>query len=284
MQNSEINQLATYNVDEAGDGILFGRKGRIRLYEPDSSKFFILGMIRCEQDERVASSLYELRTKILSNPLYSGIPSAQEDAGKTAKFFHAKDDHPEIRAKVFEWLTMVDFRFYAVVKEMKKVLEYVKSRNQMDSSYRYHPNELYDLSTRMLFKQRLHKESRYKVIFARRGKSDRTIALKEQLVKTRENFLLENKNRGQTKAELEIQPAYPWEETCLQIADYSLWAVQRCYERGEDRFLNAIWPKVSLIHDVDDTAKKVYGKYYTRKTKLPDQQSNHSGAYLGTCQ
>jgi hypothetical protein len=158
MSQPEKN-TASYYVDEADDGVLFGKKGHVRIHDPDSSRFFILGMIRCENDTEIVEGIQELRKGILSNPLFAGIPSAQIEAGKTAKFFHAKDDHPEIRAKVFEWLTSADFKLYAVVKEMQQVLKYVQSRNQMDSTYRYHPNELYDLSTRMLFKPRLHQES-----------------------------------------------------------------------------------------------------------------------------
>ncbi len=40
----------------------------------------------------------------------------------------------------------------------------------------------------------------------------------------------------------------------MQVADYCLWALQRFYERREDRFLNLLTPKIGLIHDVDDTA------------------------------
>lgn len=262
----------TYYVDEAGDGVLFGRKGRVRINEPEARKFFMLGMVRCKDDTAAADELDRLRKSLLANPLYAGIPSMAPEAGKTARFFHAKDDHNEVRARVFELLTQIDFRFFAVVKEMRSVLEYVRSRNQMDSSYRYHPNELYDLTTRMLFKERLHKESAYRITFARRGRSDRTEALKTELQATRERFLRKH-SKDLEEPTLEICPAYPWQNICLQIADYALWALQRCYERGEDRFLRTIWDKVSVIRDVDDPSGKHYGTYYTRKTSLPDIQT-----------
>lgn len=51
-----------------------------------------------------------------------------------------------------------------------------------------------------------------------------------------------------------------------------LWAVQRCYEKQESRFLNALWPKVSLIHDVDDRTGADYGRYLTRKDQPPDPE------------
>ncbi|MEX0290144.1 MAG: DUF3800 domain-containing protein [Flavobacteriaceae bacterium] len=262
---------ATYYVDEAGDGVLFARKGRLIINEPEARRFFILGMIRCAVDLDAEQKLEALRQSLLANPLYSGIASMAPEAKKTARFFHAKDDHNEVRARVYELLVKLDFKFFAVIKDMRQVLEYVKTRNQIDANYKYRPNELYDLTTRMLFKQRLHKQSTYRVTFARRGKSDRTKALKDQLTKARERFIEEHSLELEN-AHMEICPSYPWQSKCLQIADYALWALQRCYEKGEDRFLKAIWSKVSLIHDVDDPEGKSYGTYLTRNSPLPDVQ------------
>ena len=259
-----------YHVDEAGDGVLFGQKGRNRLNDTNGSQFFMLGMVRCINEPQVVSALSKLRADLIANPLYASIPSMQPEAGKTSRAFHAKDDHAEIRAKVFELLLTLDFKFYAVIKDMRAVHRYVRARQFMDSTYRYHPNELYDLTARMLFKQRLHKDSHYRIVFARRGTSDRTAALRDQLEQTRQRFLREQ--RLQHDAVLEIQPAYPWEEPCLQIADYCLWALQRCYERQEARFLHALWPKVSLIHDVDDPMGKQYGTYLTRTNAPPNPE------------
>jgi len=260
-----------YHVDEAGDGVLFGQRGRDRLRDEGANQFFMLGMVCCPAPEEVARRLADQRSALQANPLYAGIFSLQPAAMKTARAFHAKDDHAEIRSKVFEMLTSLDFKFYAVIKDMRKVHDYVRRRNQMDANYRYHPNELYDLTVRMLFKERLHQDAHCRVVFARRGKADRTAALRVQLEQTRQRFLAA---RGAASAiTLEIMPAYPWEEPCVQVADYCLWALQRCYERHEARFLHAIWPKVSLIHDVDDPAAKAgYGTYLRRKDPPPDPQ------------
>ena len=179
--------LATYYVDEAGDGVLFGPMGRNRLDDPDAPRFFMLGMVRCTVDSDAENTLRQLREALQANPLYASIPSMQTVEGKTARAFHAKDDHPEVRAKVFEALLNIDFKFFAVIKDMRAVLKYVEGRNRMNGTYRYHPNELYDLSVRMLFKNKLHTQDRYTI--ARRGKSDRTKALRDQLEVARIAFL-----------------------------------------------------------------------------------------------
>lgn len=260
----------SYYVDEAGDGVLFGPMGRDRLQDADAPKFFMLGMVRCGDEAEVGRQLAELRASLQRNPLYATIHSLRPEEEKTARAFHAKDDHAEIRSKVFELLVTLDFKFYAVIKDMRAVRNYVKDRNRMDSRYRYHPNELYDLTVRMLFKQRLHQEDHYRVVFARRGKSDRTAALTRELEQTRQRFLAEHKVANTPK--LEILPAYPWEQPTIQVADYCLWALQRCYEKQEARFLNALWPKVSLIHDVDDRSGADYGRFLTRKDLPPDPE------------
>lgn len=259
---------ATFYVDEAGDGVLFGKRGRIRLDDPDAMKFFVLGMVRFPVDQIAREALQQLRQEIVSNPLYSSIPSLRPDARKTALAFHAKDDHPEIRAKVFELLVKLDFKLYAVIKDMRAVLRYVQGRNQTHPSYRYRPNELYDLTVRMLFTDRLHQADQYRITFARRGKSDRSQSLRVELEKARLKFL--KAHHREHSAEVAILPARPEDEPCLQVSDYCLWAIQRCYEKHEHRFLHAIWPKVSLIRDVDDPRDTRYGSYWTRRDSPPD--------------
>lgn len=260
-----------YFVDEAGDGVLFGQKGRIRLQDPHAMRFFMLGKVSIANEPAVVEALSQLRERLQANPLYASIPSLRPDAKKTTLFFHAKDDHPEIRSKVFESLVELDFKFFAVIKDMRSVLSYVRQREQRDSTYRYHPNELYDFSVRQLFHQRLHGHPHTEVVFARRGKADRTESLRQHLLAAAA------KSRSSANADdvrqIDVIPADPRQETCLQVADYCLWALQRCYERCETRFIEALWPKVSLIRDLDDRRESQYGTYLTRKNSPPNEQA-----------
>jgi hypothetical protein len=63
-------------------------------------------------------------------------------------------------------------------------------------------------------------------------------------------------------------PHYPTTEPALQAVDYFLWALQRTYEKREDRFLELVWPQCSLVVDVDDTREAEYGTYYTKQKPL----------------
>jgi hypothetical protein len=97
----------------------------------------------------------------------------------------------------------------------------------------------------MLFKQRLHVHSNIDVTFARRGKSDRTDALRKQLEAIQAQFT--SNSTASTPATLTIKPANSCDVVGLQIADYALWALQSCYESYEARFLHALWPKGALM-------------------------------------
>lgn len=50
--------------------------------------------------------------------------------------------------------------------------------------------------------------------------------------------------------------------------DYYLWALQRFYERGEERFLDLIWPQVGEIHDLDRLEHGRRGVFYTKQKPL----------------
>jgi hypothetical protein len=146
------------------------------------------------------------------------------------------------------------------------VLDYVRARNERDAAYRYKPDELYDHAARRLFKERLHKHDGYSIRFAIRGNSHRTTAFQAALESARERFARE---RGITVAsKLDVKACRPTNEPALQAVDYFLWALQRTFEKREDRYLQLLWPQCSLIVDVDDTRAAEYGAYYTRQKPL----------------
>jgi hypothetical protein len=65
------------------------------------------------------------------------------------------------------------------------------------------------------------------------------------------------------------------------VTDYCLWALQRCYERCETRFIEALWPRVSLIRDIDDDRVNSYGAYLTRKSLPPTESAIKKPADIG---
>ena len=255
-----------YFVDEAGDPTLFGQRGKVLVGSEGCSKYFILGKLDVADPALLASEMTGLRARLLADPYFQGVPSMQPEQGKTAIALHAKDDLPEVRREVFNLLLTQKVQFFAVVRDKAVITKKVIEHNKKQPKYRYHPNQLYDRCVSRLFKERLHKDDGYSIFFARRGKSDRTEALAKALEAARNAF---RKSWGIAgTAPIEIIPGNPAEVVCLQAVDYFLWALQRFYEKDEDRFLNLIWPQTKLVIDVDDTRDKAYGVYYTQSNPL----------------
>jgi hypothetical protein len=152
---------------------------------------------------------------------------------------------------------------------MSAVARQVKARNERDPTYRYRPTELYDSAVRRLFDKKLHTRPAFDVVFASRGKA-RTQALREHLLKAQ---AASRKAAGTyPDAAIHVRAMPSHQHAGLQVADYCLWALQRLFTKGEDRFLSLIWPKVGLIVDADDISEKPYGTYHTRKRPPLDAQ------------
>ena len=266
MTPDPLPSIRHYFVDEAGDGTLFDRKGRVLIGTAGCSRYFMLGLVDVPDPLRLQRDMDDLRARLLADPYFKTVPSFQPGEQKTAVAFHAKDDLPEVRREVFALLLRHQLRFLAVVRDKQKLLEYVRLRNEREAAYRYNPNEVYDYLVRRLFKNLLHKDDEYNITFARRGNSDRTAALRTSLDAARLRFA---EQWGiVSAASLNVLPRSAHETAGLQAADYLLWAVQRLYERREDRYLQYVWPLVRLVHDVDDTRTAQYGVYYTQKKPL----------------
>lgn len=256
-----------YFVDEGGDSTLFASRGRVIIETPGCSHFFMLGLLDVPDPAGLQQAFDDLRARLMNDLYFKDVPSLREDGQKTALAFHAKDDLPEVRKEVFMLLrNALGLRFFAVVTDKWRVLEYVRQQNERNPTYRYHPNELYDYLVRRLFKNLLHKDSGYEIVFSGRGKSDRTEALLQAIETARQRFA---RQWGiNNMATINVLARTPQQDAGLQAVDYFTWALQRLYEKGEDRFLSYLWPAVHLVQDIDDKRQAGYGMYYTQKKPL----------------
>lgn len=261
-----------YFIDEAGDGTLFDKNGRVIIGEEGCSKFFMIGLADIDAPTALQADLDGLRSQILADPFLKKLRQFRSDRKETSVYFHATVDPVEVRWEVYKILLRHEFRFTAVIKTKRTVLDYVKSRNQQDKDYWYHEDELYDFILRRLLKERLHQHDAYRVMFAIRGNKKRSAEFRAAIEQSRAAFL-EEKQISSASA-IEVIPAYSRDAAGLQVVDYCLWALQRVCERPDepvcDRYLNPLWEagKISLVIDCDDTTKASYGEYYTKKKPL----------------
>ena len=274
-ENRDGFDLPHYYVDEAGDPTLFTKRGAILVGLPNCSRYFMMGFLHVAAPDELKADLDQLRQCVLADPYFQDVPSLQPERRKTAVAFHAKDDLPEIRKMVFDRLLKHDLRFHAVVSDKGAFVNWVKNTNRQTDRYHYHPNRMYDMLVKRLFRDHLHKHETYQIFFAQRGSKDRSKALANALGDARRNFARKWDIIGEGK--IDIHVTTPARCVPLQAVDYFLWALQRCYERREDRYIRYLWPKVRRIHDIDDRRQNSYGVYYSQKNpleadKLPDAQ------------
>jgi hypothetical protein len=266
MTTDQPNSIRQYFVDEAGDSVLFDSRGRVIVGTQGCSRFFSLGVADIAEPDKLAKEMEELRTSLLADSYFRGVPSMRLDGRKTASGFHATNDLPEVRREVFSLILKHQVKFFAVVQSKQRLLDYVRQRNEQDDIYRYRPDEHYDYLVKRLFKQLLHKHDEYNITFAKRGSANRTDALRNAIEAARMRFCEEV---GITTSPIiDVGVTTPPKCSGLQVVDYFLWALQRLYERAEDRYIQFVWPLVGLVHDLDVTEKSMSGTHYTKKRPL----------------
>jgi hypothetical protein len=239
-----------YFVDESGDPSFYDRKGRFIVGKEGCSKILMLGFISTSTPDVLRSKLAEVKNSVVQDKYLKPIPSLADSIDA----FHAKDDCPEVRERVFKAIANLPFKAEFIVARKKEQV--------FEKKHRKNPNLFYDDMVTKLFQNSLHKSDKNIIYFSVRGNSARQEPL-ENAVRAA-TFSFEKRWGQKIESEIGIFPQRPVGEPCLQVIDYMNWAVQRAFVRGEMRYLEFVREKISLIFDIYDYDK--YPKnFYTRK-------------------
>lgn len=265
MSSDTVKQTYKYHrfIDEAGD-MTFFKKGKIpaELGENGISKVFILGMVSIKQPLSEVRELIDTFCKeIESDPYFNKIPSVKKRIDAGGFYLHAKDDPPELRYKFITYLTE-NISFSAqMVAGRKSTTRFVYKHNGQE-------REFYaDLLSHLLKDKGAYEK--LVINIAERGSSTGNKNLEDALSQAHAR----HGKRRSTKysADIKFNVQKYSSEPILAIADYTLWTVQRVFERGETRFYDAIQSKLPLILDLYDTSKYVgYKNYYGPKNPLTE--------------
>lgn len=274
MSETPSEQARHFFVDEAGDLTLFNKRGTVIIGREGVSQCFMVGLAIIPDPDHVAKTLNQLRADLLADPYFQGVPSMQPERKKTAVTFHAKDDLPEVRREVFKLLPTFGAKVIVAIRRKSRLVE--EARALHASGQKIRDDDVYDNLVQRIFKDVLHKASENHIVFARRGKTKRTEALEDAIEKARAKFT--RKWGIASDKDVHIDALYPSQSAGLQVIDYYLWALQRCYERSEARFFNVLQSDYRLIMDIDDTRNRPYGEWYKdsniltlEKIKKPDK-------------
>jgi len=260
--------VSNYYVDEAGDLTLFNKRGHVIVGKQGVSRVFMVGVAYLPDPQLAHQKLEGLRAELLADPYFKDVPSMQPKAKKTALCFHANDDLAEVRREVFKVLPHLGAKVLVAIRRKEYLV--MSARLLQFRQSKISPNDVYDDLVKRLFKTTLHTAEKNRIVFARRGKAVRQHALEEAIRRAKLNF--ERKTGISSHSETVLFSGYPSQHAGLQVIDYYLWALQRLFERGEDRFFRLLAPGYRLIMDLDDTRNKPYGEWYSDSNPLEPQK------------
>lgn len=237
-------------VDEAGDPTFYDRAGNLIVGQPGCSPLLILVFIETQNPKPIRQAVLDLQQEVVADPYFQDFPSIR----KTAMAFHAKDDVPEIRYRLFKLIAALDFRAQCVVaRKIERVFR---------NSFHANENAFYDHLVTHLFQNALHRYEHNWIYFAKRGSRNRQVPLVAAIHLGIEQF--EQRWSAKVTTTFSVQAQTPAGEPCLSVIDYINWAVYRAFTRGEMRYYRVIEDKVSLLVDLYDAAKYPQN-WYSRK-------------------
>ena len=92
-------------LDEAGDPAFYGKGKVIAIGQPGVSLAFSLGMVTFLSDLKgLRQAVVDLQRAVGADEYLSCIPSVQKKIAKGGFHFHAPDDPPEVRERMFKFI------------------------------------------------------------------------------------------------------------------------------------------------------------------------------------
>jgi hypothetical protein len=251
-------------LDESGDTTFFGKGGVPILGQQGVSQSFGIGMVKFNAPVReLREQIVALQKQVETDDYVNRIPSVQKRVQKGGFFFHAKDDTPELRERLFKWIRQTDCSLEMVVGRKIPGL-FARKHNGKDSEF------YADLLSHLL-KNKLHIGQRLVLNVAERGTTTRNHTLELALSKAHERFT-KKRDAKDIRLEVVFNVQNPRTEPLLCVPDYLGWAVQRVFERGETRHYDFVRERVSLVIDLyDETNYEGSQNYYTAKHPLTAQ-------------
>ncbi|HEY4983620.1 MAG TPA: DUF3800 domain-containing protein [Verrucomicrobiae bacterium] len=248
-------------LDEAGDTTFYGKGKVIVIGQPGVSLAFSLGMAKFNSDlNTLRQSVVELQHSVEADDYLKGIPSVQKKIAKGGFHFHATDDPPEVRERMFKFIKTVDCSLEIVVGRKMPSL-FLRKHNGKES-------EFYADLLSHLVKTKLKQDQKLVLNVAERGPSTKNANLDLALQKAVDRFG-KKWDVSEIRSKVVFNVQNPRSEPLLNIADYLCWAVQRVFERGEMRHYDFVREKISLVVDLYDSANYEGSQnYYTRNRPL----------------
>lgn len=230
-------------IDEGGDPSFYAKRKTLIVGKQGYQPMLNLGMVSLSDKKEIRSAITKFGESLKSDPLYSSIHSlSQQDW-----YFHACNDHPEVRAKFFEFLRDLDGYESHIVLGRKRLSTFTNKHNSNEKEF------YFDLIYHLLKDRLTSEEVDYHIFLSAREKNTQKY-LEDAIEKA---IARDNKNREKP---LEINYKFDivrsQDTPELSIIDYLLWGLQRYVLKGEIRFYKALTSKYDQIIDLYDVTNQ----------------------------
>ena len=255
-------------LDESGDPTFY-EKGRIlALGKPGISLSFSLGMVKFNVElPAIRAEILRLQSEISADAYLNRIPSIKKKTSKGGFFFHATDDPPEVRERMFRFIQTLNCSLEMVVAR--------KIPSLFANKHHHQESEFYADLLSHLIKNKLKLGQKLVLNIANRGATTKNANLSLALEKAKERF-----SKGHDLKEIcsivVFNVQTPRTEPLLCVADYLCWAVQRVFERGEIRYYDFVKEKISVVVDLYDLDHYKNGGNFYKKDRLLTVQNKLS--------
>lgn len=190
--------------------------------KPSASRYFVLCTVTADHCG-VGDALLSLRREL-------GWKGMHLD-----RVFHATEDPQAVRDEVFELLSTMDFRVDATILEKRKAQAHLQNEHAFYKMAWY-------LHFKYVAPRIAHRSDRLFVAAASLGTKKKRGAF---------HTAVDDVVRQVSPCRSHRVAFWPAaSDPCLQVADYCTWAIQRAWERGDDRSRALIESKISSEFDV----------------------------------
>ncbi|MFO6462820.1 DUF3800 domain-containing protein [Jannaschia sp. KMU-145] len=209
--------------DEAGC-FTFARRQNV-------SRYFILCTVTMS-DLSVSEDLAQLRRDLLWRDI------------ECDDYFHATTDTQQVRNAVYEAISGHSFRVQATVCEKSKAQPQVRETKARFYKYPWFYHFKFGISPRLKAGDRLLVTAA--AIGSKKEKLTFSQALSDTIGQSAEG----------TPFRIDFRPAKC--DPCLQVADYCAWAIQRQWERGDDRSYKLIQDRITYEYELWEKGQTHY--------------------------
>jgi hypothetical protein len=247
-------------IDESGDPEFYGHRHKLLVGTPGYQPILLMGMIQTSDRKLLRHAMLKLKDEIENDPLYNRLHSVNP-----GWYFHAIEDHPDIRTKVISLIRNLEgFRTFIVIGR--------KSLRRFEHTHKSQPEEFYHDLLYHLLKNRMKSDQENYQLFLAHRQEARMENFQNAIQRAieRDNQRRSNQIAIQYHSDIVLSSEYPE----MSIIDYMLWALQRYIIKKEDRFYAALIGKYNLIIDLYDTAH--YSKATSKTTNYYSKANQFS--------